>query len=65
MVVIGNPPYSGISTNNGEWISKKIEDYKYVNGEHFGERKHWLQDDYVKFFRLAESLIEKNEEGVL
>jgi predicted helicase len=65
MVILGNPPYSGISTNNGEWISKKIEDYKYVNGEHFGERKHWLQDDYVKFFRLAESLVEKNEEWVL
>lgn len=65
MVILGNPPYSGISTNNGEWISKKIEDYKYVNGEHFGEKKHWLQDDYVKFFRLAESLVEKNEEWVL
>ena len=62
MVILGNPPYSGISTNNGEWITKKIEDYKYVNGEHFGEKKHWLQDDYVKFFLLAESLVEKNEE---
>jgi hypothetical protein len=30
MCVIGNPPYSGISSNNGEWISKLIDDYKYV-----------------------------------
>jgi hypothetical protein len=65
MCVIGNPPYSGISQNNGDWISALIEDYKYVDGHHFGEKKHWLQDDYVKFIRLAESLIEKNGEGVL
>lgn len=65
MCVIGNPPYSGISQNNGKWITDKIEDYKYVDGVHFGERKHWLQDDYVKFLRLAEHMIEQNGEGVL
>jgi predicted helicase len=65
MCVIGNPPYSGISHNNGEWITGLIEDYKYIDGEHFGERKHWLQDDYVKFIRFAEKLIEKNGEGIL
>lgn len=65
MVIIGNPPYSGISHNNGEWILDKIEDYKYVNGVHFGERKHWLQDDYVKFIRLSEHMINQNGEGVL
>lgn len=65
MCVIGNPPYSGISQNMGEWITGMIEDYKYVDGVHFGERKHWLHDDYVKFIRLSESLIEKNGEGVL
>ena len=65
MCVIGNPPYSGISHNMGGWITSLIEDYKYVDGVHFGERKHWLQDDYVKFIRLSESLIEKNGEGIL
>jgi predicted helicase len=65
MIVVGNPPYSGISTNKWEWITAKIEDYKYVDGTHFGERKHWLGDDYVKFFRLSESLIERNGEWVL
>lgn len=65
MCVIGNPPYSGISQNMGPWISGLIDDYKYVDGEHFGERKHWLHDDYVKFIRFAEHLIEKNGEGVL
>lgn len=65
MCVIGNPPYSGVSHNMGDWITNLIEDYKYVDGVHFGERKHWLHDDYVKFIRLSESLIEKNGEGIL
>ncbi|MCB0815833.1 MAG: DNA methyltransferase, partial [Flavobacteriales bacterium] len=65
MVVLGNPPYSGISSNMGEWISGLIEDYKYVDGEHFGERKHWPHDDYVKFIRYGEHFIEKTGEGVL
>ena len=29
------------------------------------ERKNWLDDDYVKFIRFAESLIEKNGEGIV
>ncbi len=65
MCVIGNPPYSGISQNTGDFIANLIEDYKYVDGKHFGERKHWLQDDYVKFIRLSESLIAKTGEGIL
>jgi len=65
MVVIGNPPYSGISTNKGKWITTLIEDYKYINGVYFNERKHWLQDDYVKFIRFGEYLIAKNGEGIL
>lgn len=65
MCIIGNPPYSGISQNMGDWINGLIEDYKYINGVHFGERKHWLHDDYVKFIRLSESLIEKTGEGIL
>ena len=65
MVVIGNPPYSGVSSNMGKWISDLIEQYKYVDGEHFGERKHWLHDDYVKFIRFGQNLVEKNGEGVL
>lgn len=65
MCIIGNPPYSGVSQNMGPWITGLIEDYKYVDGEHFNERKHWLHDDYVKFIRMSENLIEKNGEGIL
>ena len=64
-VVIGNPPYSGISSNGGEWITRLIEDYKYIDGVHFGERKHWLQDDYVKFIRMSEQIISQSENGIL
>jgi predicted helicase len=65
LVVLGNPPYSGISSNTGEWITALIEDYKYVDGKHFGEKKHWLQDDYVKFIRFAEWKIAEAGEGVI
>lgn len=65
MVVMGNPPYSGISSNTGEWITSLIEDYKYVDGVHFNERKHWLNDDYVKFMRYGQYYIEKNGSGIL
>jgi predicted helicase len=65
MCVIGNPPYSGISSNNGEWITDLINNYKFINGVHFRERKHWLNDDYVKFLRYGQYLIEKNGSGIL
>ena len=67
MCVIGNPPYSGISQNNNEWIESLIAPYKMEPGgvEKLDERKHWLNDDYVKFIAMSESLIEKNGEGVL
>ena len=65
LVVLGNPPYSGISENKGKWITDLIEDYKYVDGKHFGEKKHWLQDDYVKFIRFGQWKIDQTGEGVL
>ncbi len=64
-VIIGNPPYSGISSNSNSWITEMIEDYKYTNGVYFNERKHWLQDDYVKFIRMSEHLIAEHGAGVL
>ena len=68
MVVIGNPPYSGESSNKGEWITELMEDYKKEPGgvEKLKERNSkWINDDYVKFLRLGQHLIEKNGEGVL
>lgn len=65
LVILGNPPYSGISSNKGEWITEQIETYKHVDGEHFKEKKHWLQDDYVKFIRFSQWKIDQAGEGVL
>ena len=57
MVVLGNPPYSGFSsTNRGKWITKLIDDYRTVDGKPLGERKVWLQNDYVKFIRFGQCL---------
>lgn len=64
MVVIGNPPYSGESSNahyNGNDVYK-IE----PSGGKLQERNSkWLNDDYVKFIRFAESMIEKTGEGIV
>ena len=66
MVVIGNPPYSGESAN-GSLFNKNLEDYKKeFNGEKLKEKNiKWINDDYVKFIRLAQEFIDKNKEGVL
>lgn len=66
LVVLGNPPYSGHSSNKGEWIRNRIDDYKKVDQEPLGERNpKWLQDDYVKFLRFAEWKIDQEGEGVV
>lgn len=66
MVVMGNPPYSGISENKGDWILEQIKEYKQIEGKSLGERNpKWIQDDYVKFFRFAQWKIEKNGAGIL
>ncbi len=65
LVITGNPPYSGVSKNNGTWISNLINDYKYIDGVYFDERKHWLNDDYVKFIRFAQHKMQKVEQGII
>lgn len=66
LVILGNPPYSGHSSNVGEWISKEIKNYYQVDGKPLGEKNpKWLQDDYVKFIRFAQWKIDQAGEGVL
>jgi len=68
MVMIGNPPYSGESQNKGKWIMSLMESYKKEPGgkSQLNERNpKWLNDDYVKFIRLAQDYIEKNGEGII
>ena len=61
MCVIGNPPYSGASQNMGPWARELVEPYK----AGLNERKINLDDDYIKFIRLAESYIENNGRGIV
>jgi hypothetical protein len=65
-VVTGNPPYAGHSTNTGGWISNLVNDYYSIAGEPLRERNSkWLQDDYVKFIRLAQNSLAVTRVGVL
>lgn len=62
MVMIGNPPYSVSSQNNGKWITNLIADYK----KDLNERNiQPLSDDYIKFIRLGQYYVEKKGEGIL
>lgn len=67
MVVLGNPPYSGESSNKGAWINNLISCYKKEpDGNGLKEKNFkWLNDDYVKFIRYAEHFIEKNNYGII
>ena len=68
MCVIGNPPYSGESSNKGKWIMDLMEDYKKEPGgkEKLKEKNpKWINDDYVKFLRYGQHFIEENGEGIL
>jgi len=66
LVITGNPPYSYISKNNGEWITNKIKDYYQVDGKSIGEKNpKGLQDDYVKFIRFAQDKMGNVEQGVI
>ena len=69
-VVIGNPPYSKISSNLTLDMRAIVERYRFVGGERIRERGALqfeinLQDDYVKFMRLCETTILAANVGVL
>ena len=75
-VVIGNPPYAGLSANKGRWIVDLLKgrqsgggataaSYYHVDGKPLGEKKLWLQDDYVKFIRWAQWRLERTGQGIL
>ena len=66
LLILGNPPYSGHSSNRGEWIRGLIDEYKQVDGKPLGEKNpKWLQDDYVKFLRFSQWKIEQAGRGIV
>lgn len=72
LVILGNPPYSGISANINEWTERLLKEdidgtqsYYKVDGQPLGEKKVWLQDDYVKFLRFAQWKIQTSGYGIV
>jgi len=73
LVIMGNPPYSGISANTNKWTEQLLktdldgaQSYYTVDGKPLGERNpKWLQDDYVKFLRFAQWKIQKAGKGIV
>ena len=59
MVVLGNPPYNGRSKNNGTYITDLMSEYAIANSNGA------LNDDYIKFMRYAQNLIDQNGSGVI
>jgi predicted helicase len=65
LVVLGNPPYSGVSANRGDWITNLVADYRKVDGQPLGEKKVWLKNDYIKFIRFGQWRIQRTGHGIL
>lgn len=64
MVVLGNPPYSGVSANSGHWIENLMEDYKVTVRDEERQIQR-LSNDYVKFIRFAQWQLEQSGIGIL
>src|SRR5205823_1456305 len=69
-IVVGNPPYSLWSQNLSDAARAIVDPYRAVDGVPIRERgalqfEKILQDDYVKFFRFAQSQIDDAGCGVL
>jgi predicted helicase len=59
-VILGNPPWRGALIHRSPWISELLREVQPQ-----GERNtKWLQDDYVKFLRLAQWRIDQTGEGI-
>ncbi len=69
-VVLGNPPYSALSANLTPENRRIVDRYRSVNGTRIQERSMLqfeknIQDDYIKFFALGQSVIEASQVGIL
>jgi predicted helicase len=65
MVVMGNPPYSGES-QNPHYTDNDVYKVEIGGNEKLKEKNSkFINDDYVKFIRFGESMVEKNGEGIV
>ena len=73
LVILGNPPYSGMSANSNEWTEHLLktdmdgaQSYYTVDNQPLKEKNpKWLQDDYVKFLRFAQWKVQRAGRGVV
>ncbi|GHU92116.1 DNA methyltransferase [Spirochaetia bacterium] len=73
MVVLGNPPYSGESSNKtaddylAEYKKEPAPNLKagFLTDKLQERNSKWINDDYVKFIRFGQVLVEKNNTGIL
>jgi len=63
MVVLGNPPYSVSSANQGDHIDRLMDRYKAAVRDERNIQP--LSDDYIKFIRFAHDRIERTGYGVI
>ena len=66
MIITGNPPYNALSINKYD-----IEAYKFCELDKNkkpipnNDKKHRLNDDYIKFIRFAQNKIDEQESGII
>lgn len=68
MCVIGNPPYSGESSNKSSWIMNLMNSYKIepeTNLKLKETNSKFINSDEYKFVRFAQHLVEKNGDGIV
>ncbi|MBZ4542118.1 type ISP restriction/modification enzyme [Mycobacterium avium] len=67
MVVLGNPPWAALTSNDSDYANRLVAKYKFEPGGQvrLQERKQWLQDDYLKFLSFAEDMINRSGEGIV
>jgi hypothetical protein len=65
LVVIGNPPYSGHSANQVEWLETLLRRDYYPKDARKEQNPKMLLDDYVKFIRWAQWRLEQTGQGIL
>jgi len=64
IVILGNPPYNAFAGTSPEEEGGLVEPYKEGLSE-WGITKNYLDDLYVRFFRIAERRIVKSGKGVI
>lgn len=76
-VILGNPPFNGRPASTSPWITELLRGYTLPGGRadtgYFSQGGHplgernlkWLHDDYVKFLRLAQWMIDRAGEGIV